>query len=217
MIRHTFSALVILGLNGFAVGLFVAARDNILHRWFSQVEIGNMKSTLRPIFSVAAAISFVFFILTAAMWIRSYLRWDMIAKFHDQSQIVIRSNIGCLSINFDALDYFVGYGLRRMCGDCKSDEGRLIRSNLGNTGFQCVCDVRPNSYNHKSAASIYYRLQLPYWFLLIIFGILPSIGYFLVWDRGNTHKGGTCPSCGYDLRASGERCPECGRTIERAN
>jgi hypothetical protein len=26
---------------------------------------------------------------------------------------------------------------------------------------------------------------------------------------------GLCPSCGYDVRASGERCSECGTTIQR--
>ena len=39
-----------------------------------------------------------------------------------------------------------------------------------------------------------------------------ACGVYLFRRRGKDP--GCCPSCGYDLRASPERCPECGRAIE---
>ena len=41
----------------------------------------------------------------------------------------------------------------------------------------------------------------------------------LAWRRGREKRrrweGEFCPGCGYDLRASRDKCPECGRPIRR--
>jgi hypothetical protein len=48
---------------------------------------------------------------------------------------------------------------------------------------------------------------IPYWFLLAVSAILPSI--WLMKRRKAQPE--CCKNCGYDLRASPVRCPECGR------
>ncbi len=53
-------------------------------------------------------------------------------------------------------------------------------------------------------------ITLPYWLLYIIFSIFP----FLWWRKKRRLKKikakGCCQTCGYDLRATPGRCPECG-------
>ena len=51
------------------------------------------------------------------------------------------------------------------------------------------------------------EFSMPFWLLSAISG-LPAL---LIWRaRAREQRDGLCRSCGYDLRATPERCPECG-------
>jgi hypothetical protein len=55
---------------------------------------------------------------------------------------------------------------------------------------------------------------VPYWAPAIVFGVLPAIG-LVRWFFGiGRFAKGMCRRCGYDLRASGEVCPECGTKVK---
>jgi len=56
-------------------------------------------------------------------------------------------------------------------------------------------------------------LKIPFWFLLAISSILPlgtAWAFVQRRKRERRREAGLCIQCGYDLRASGNRCPECG-------
>ncbi len=61
------------------------------------------------------------------------------------------------------------------------------------------------------------RLSMPLWLLALLLAILPIRAFLIpaaaVWRRRRRIRRGCCPSCGYDLRASANRCPECGMIV----
>ena len=55
--------------------------------------------------------------------------------------------------------------------------------------------------------------RIPYWFPMLMFAVQPAL-WIIGWRRKvRKARAGSCVKCGYDLRASNERCPECGTPI----
>jgi hypothetical protein len=51
---------------------------------------------------------------------------------------------------------------------------------------------------------------VPFWFLAPLFALLPTLWLAKVLRRRRWIAANRCPTCGYDMRATPDRCPECG-------
>jgi hypothetical protein len=58
-------------------------------------------------------------------------------------------------------------------------------------------------------------LFLPYWLATMLTAVLPGLWWWRRSKINHRRKAGLCRTCGYDLRASPDRCPECGTPIIR--
>jgi hypothetical protein len=68
---------------------------------------------------------------------------------------------------------------------------------------------------HATMSGSTVRLIAPYWMLAIAFLILPAIAWCTRLMRRRAQLEGRCSTCGYDLRATPDRCPECGTAVQR--
>ena len=60
-----------------------------------------------------------------------------------------------------------------------------------------------------------WNLQLPYWFATVVLLVSPALWVVRVRRNRRRWRSGLCRKCGYDLRASGDVCPECGARVKK--
>lgn len=60
---------------------------------------------------------------------------------------------------------------------------------------------------------------VPYWLLIVIFGAVPAVRtarWAVRFPAERRRTRGQCVGCGYDLRGTTDRCPECGMPVPNA-
>jgi hypothetical protein len=76
-------------------------------------------------------------------------------------------------------------------------------------GFALLIEHQPYGTSHQ--------VIIPAWATTIPLAILPTAwlaGFVRTRRRNRQLHDNHCPTCGYDLRASPDRCPECGTVAE---
>ena len=61
-------------------------------------------------------------------------------------------------------------------------------------------------------SELLFSTHIPFW--VIGTAVLPVLWVLLRRRQRPLRRQGACPTCGYDLRASTARCPECGTSID---
>lgn len=154
-------------------------------------QLAILRRLLVAIFSV---ISLLLCLATLALWVRSY---PPAAEFLTAVEVVygsrwdVQSSRGTIELQYmaplDESDHLASH--------MKADHALL--------GFRYFSESSPQRL-------LLLSLGVPHWFLALLFAILPAL-----WLRSFIHsrkrsRGGLCPRCGYDLRATPDRCPEWG-------
>ena len=145
--------------------------------------------------TILAAVSLMLCIVALFAWVRSHLG----------ESILLGSIPGALAFgSFDASQSFI----ENFWG-ASGDSGPLrALSTMGNP--RRALGFLHNSGNWNGAA--FWIIAIPYWLIVPLTAILPLRWWLHRRRRRAWAVSGRCLGCGYDLRGSPDRCPECGAT-----
>jgi hypothetical protein len=73
-------------------------------------------------------------------------------------------------------------------------------------------DSRFGGYLGGGVRGTQWAVHFPHWALIPVGTVAPLVWFVKTGRRRRRSRAGLCPHCGYDLRATPGRCPECGRT-----
>jgi hypothetical protein len=151
----------------------------------------------RTLLNLATAVSLIVLVATVVFWVRSYTNSPSMAD----SDII---NLNSTDPRYWILFRNGGMALCRQVGRDWSIELRkfdFLGIHFG---------------GGRGKDRLLWNLVIPLWMVALGAAALPAYRGML-WRRERAERrrerSGCCPNCGYDLRASPERCPECGAIV----
>jgi hypothetical protein len=154
-----------------------------------------VRRLLRIAFNAVTVLSLGLAVLVAGLWVRSYWRLDRLRKASSDSFRGFDSEAGVITA-------FIDREVNRSWPRDRtwySESGQRVQS--------------PKLFRYYSASfpGVSFRLlSFPHAFAIAILLIPQTVTVIRLRRRYRIIAASLCPACGYDLRATPDRCPECG-------
>jgi hypothetical protein len=181
---------------------------------------------LRKLFNITSATCVILFIAVCVMWMRSYRCAERIDWSRSDGQRTVYSSSGQLAVHLYLVDWSnqpaqfgwkytkeqASYLLMRIEMFLCSDSSMVI-SEWDRFGF--------GWYRRTTNSSMIANIVAPFWSIALATAVIP-MGWTTTRLRSRAksrgdQRLGLCPNCGYDLRATPDRCPECGDVVATAS
>jgi hypothetical protein len=192
-----------------------------------------MKRLLRIFLNTATSLSLVLFVATIALWVRSYLNWDEYFRTitfvwdgeRSKDSAEFMSWVGWLEGDLYAgrlhppRHYWYGsdpVGSQTRSGWTKDrPQSRAELDQYHSSVVAGPFDRVPPRWRVMGIAYTampphLWELRVPLWHPAVLTLLLPAARGLRCRSRRQKIRAGVCLSCGYDLRATPDRCPECG-------
>lgn len=172
------------------------------------------RKSLRGAWTFLAAASLLLCIASIVMWARSYFvaeRWNWLGEGRELSMASSGGRFDWYRVwDAPAMPTVTQYHpFKRAL--TKDFEERIVVLDRGGyqrlgpfAGFIVYYDPRP------SFGTLFVEVIAPWWSLTLLTAIAPLLWLRSARKARRRKLAGCCAVCGYDLRATPERCPECG-------
>ena len=154
----------------------------------------NVLTMLRKAFTTLSRMGLL---LSVGLWAVSYLNVEYVSSRRQTHSVRVAN--GLLRVSQSMLVYE------------EPDPSWKGSHSSGFTGFHT--SWTPSYSYDKNPRLGYWHLAVPFWIPTSLFSIILLTPLVQSYRRRKRKKLGLCVKCGYDLRASKERCPECGTEI----
>lgn len=168
------------------------------------------RMTRRLLLNLLVALSMLLFVAAAALWVRSYRVCDMAGATLGTRSLWATSKNGRVEVELLWWQTWEGFTWRRFAypvapparpGGARPRSGAA--AGQGAPWFQAYRAT-------TGRGTPRYGVIFPHWAALLPATVVPA-GWLVRHRNRQRRRGrGLCPGCGYDLRATPERCPECG-------
>jgi hypothetical protein len=168
-----------------------------------------MRRLLRWAFNFAAAVSAFLLLATCALWVRSYSYTYLgFISLSTMAAVTIAAGNGGFYIDLDVelppekIESYISRYPSRVgeYGSVKLGQNLTTLNRLGFAGDS----------TGKLLSKFYTWAVMPMWLLELVMGVIPAAWLHRRAIARRAAGIGLCPACGYDLRATPDRCPECG-------
>jgi hypothetical protein len=176
---------------------------------------GGGEGVRRWAFNLAAAVSFLLCVGAAVLWVRSYWRADALGFSSEKRAVQCgvasgRLRLGIITLLEEGGRWQPGFAQSHYPAESDPPSHRFPAT-VANLGFAAEHVMRGRNNDSR-------LLMVPLWLPLLLFAgtafvTRTTAGRLL---RAERRRKGLCPSCGYDVFATPDRCPECGTPIATA-
>lgn len=187
-----------------------------------------MKRLRRILLNLLTVMSLLLAIVTAGLWARSIYGSDGVSRSFDREMpngrfMLARESLDCVvgSVVYfysEVPDEVLESSLRPTQATSGQWTYHRQRSQPGLTLLRRVFpnEVIPLIAHRSPDTDIVWLVAVPIWEIVLLAALLPAARFlFQLWHRVRIATG-RCLACGYDLRASPERCPECGMIASKS-
>jgi hypothetical protein len=184
-----------------------------------------VRRVLRILFTTLALTSLLLALATLYLWRRSHRLHDLKISKSGHRQTAISSARGRLTLVRVDFAYRVrpehedfGWYTRPLLPTDPDDlaDFRPHARDVTRLGVRYVEGDWRLGWRYVGEPPMPFRaLVIPLWMPVTLLFVPPGVAALVLIRRVRRRVAGCCPECGYDLRATPERCPECGALPRR--